>query len=375
MRKIFNWSLNTFLILSPLFLFRDYKPDLARGLFFTIGSLILFFISFNMKPVREWKNYWVGLFAIWMLVRAFFSETLIGFEEWFNFWYAFAGFFYVLCGLLLMKTVYCYVEDIKKHLIPILVVLLINFPLIICQHFRYDFLWTRVARFNPVCGFFDLPQQLSQYSAMSIPVLYYISPALIIIPLLFMFLAREVSAFVAAGFGVSFFLWFRNKKRFVIILFIAISLLGLKNISYIKMKWYTRPIMWGKVAEAIFRRPYLGYGYQSFNDVIVGNKSKIGNYQNPGSFNDFLHTILEFGFPSFIFVFMFFKEYFIKFIRLRGKSFLLICLGSSVFTALINMFGQGLIRYASVSSTFLILLTLFIIQLEKEHGCYVSKYS
>jgi hypothetical protein len=102
--------------------------------------------------------------------------------------------------------------------------------------------------------------------------------------------------------------------------------------------------------------------------VIVGNKHKVGDVQNPGAFNDYLHTILEFGIFPFIIMFLFLKEYFIKFVKIRGKSLLLICLATAVFTGLTNMFGQGLIRYAETSSLLIILLAFFCVKTEEEYG-------
>lgn len=373
MRKIFDYSLNVFIFLSPLFLFRDFKPTLSRGLFFIVGSLILFILSLNLEPKRVLRNHWLMIFLLLMLMRCFLDNGMVfGPEEWLNFWYAMAGFFYVLCGFLLFRTVYCYVDDIRKHLYPMIGVMLMNFPLVICQHLQYDFFWTRVARFNPVCGFFDLPQQLSQYSVMSVPILSYINPFLILIPLLFLFLAKEVSAFMALFIGGIFYLFFRNKNRIIFILIFLSLLFGYKNISHVKAKWYTRPIMWGRVLELSMKKPYLGYGYQSFNSVVIGNEDKIGNIQNPGAFNDYLHTFLEFGIFPLIAILLFLKEYFVKFVRKRGKSLLLICLGTSVFIGLTNMLGQGLIRYASTAGLFIILLAFFCIQLEKE--CQDGRY-
>lgn len=372
MRKIFDWTLTIFLGLSPLFLFRDYKPSLSRGLFFIVGSLILFFISNSLEKKREFKNIWISLFLIWMLIRCFFDGIIIGPEEWFNFWYSMAGFLYVLCAFILFHTVYCYVDNIKKFFYPILFVCLVNVPLVLCQHFQYDFFWTKVARFNPVCGFFDMPQQLSQYAALSTPILYYLNPFLLIIPAIFLILSKEISAFFAVFLGSMFYLFIRNKKKLIIFVLILMTVLFIKCIGYVHMKWYTRPIMWGQVLEHILRKPYLGYGYQSFNDVIVGNKQKIGSVQNPGAFNDYLHTIFEFGLPALFFIGMFIVEYFKKFFKIRGRTFLLTCLGTSVFIGLMNMFGQGLIRYASASSLFIVLLAFFCIKTEEEYECHIN---
>jgi len=367
MQKIFDNSLKIFLLLSPLFIFKNYQVSLARSLFFVSGSLILFILSMNLSPKRVLKDLWFMIFILFMFLRVFLNGGLEH-SEWFNFWYSMAGFFYVLCGALLFKTVYCYVDNIKQYFKPILIVCIINLILVLSQYFGHDLLWEHTVYFNPIYGSFDMPQQLGQYSAISIPILLYINPILTIIPLTCLILTKEVSAFVALFLGVLFYSFYKNKKFIIPILIIIFTFLLFKNLNYVLSKWYTRPIIWEHTVRAILQKPFLGWGYRSFNDIVIGEYSIIGDHQNPGAFNDYLHTAQEFGIPILLIILMFFKKCFLKFKNIYGKSELLICLASSIFIGLINMCGQGMIRYASVSGTFIILLAFFCIQAEKEYA-------
>jgi len=364
--KIFDYTLCLFLFLSPLFLFRDYQASLSRSLFFVTGSLILFILSLSMEPKRVLKDFWLMVFLLLALARVFVNEQL-GPGEWFNFWYSMAGFFYILCGTLLFRTVYCYADGVKKYFKPILALCILNCILAISQQLGYDFFWGNLVRYNPICGFFSTPQQLTQYSAISIPILFFINPALVTIPLISMVLAKEISAIVALFAGVLFGLFYLNKKRMCVLLLGISFILLFTNIDRVKVKWYTRPVVWEKTVKAIFKKPYLGWGYQSFTSVVIENEDKIGKVQNPNAFNDYLHTAQELGLPILVILFMFFKNYFVRFHKIYGKSLLLICLASSICIGLVNMSGQGLIRYAGVSGTFIVLFALFCIQLEKEN--------
>ena len=98
-QKIFDFALKAFLLLSPIFTFQKFQVSFARGLFFVIGSLVLFGISLGLKEKRTFSNIWLSLFFLLSLVRVFF-EGNVGGGEWFNFWYGFAGFVYILSGIL-----------------------------------------------------------------------------------------------------------------------------------------------------------------------------------------------------------------------------------------------------------------------------------
>lgn len=363
--KVFNFLLKLFLFLSPIFLYKDFLPSFAKGLFFIVGSLTLFIATLSVKPIRDFKNIWLMLFLAFFLFRCFWGgETDPG--EWFNFWQSMAGFFYVLCGVILFKTVYCYAENIKQFFKPILLVCLLNLFLACFQVAGHDLVWEHTSKFNPICGIFELPQQLSQYSSMVVPTLYYLHPALIVFPILCLILTKELSAGVALLLGLCFFLWNTNKRRMLILVVVSVILFSLLNFHYIQRKWYTRPVMWERTIRAAIQKPFLGWGYKSFDDAVNGGRTKLGVIQNPNAFSDYLHTAQEFGFPILIIVFLFFRDLFKKFYATKVKSFITICLGTSVFIVLMNMAGQIFIRHGSVAGTFIVLLAFFFIKVEND---------
>ena len=364
-RKIFDYALKTFLFLSPIFFFRNYQLSFARGLFLILGSFALFGISLGLEPRRKLFNIWISLFLLLALLRVFFNNSLgDNMQEWFNFWLACAGFIYVFCGVLLFYTIYIHADNIEKYFIPIAWVCVANFILVIAQMFNYDFMWAQTSQFSRICGFFEINAQMGQYSAMSLPILFFIHPALIVFPLFTLIASKSVTPITALLVGLIFLGWHSKRKLLVKWLILIILVWGIFNVSYIKGKWHTRPIMWKKTLSAALKTPYLGAGYQSFNkQVIASNLDKmLGKEDFSRPHSDYLHTAQELGFPILITIAMFFIGLYKKF-KVAVKDRLLLALSASVLIALVNMGGQAFIRYASVGSTFIVLLALFCTKL------------
>jgi len=357
-RQIFDFVLKVFLFLSSLFLFKDYLPSFARSLFFICGTFVLYGVSLSCEPRRKFSNIWVSLFFLLAFIPIFFNT---GEFEFFDFWGSMYGFLYILCGIILFKTVYCHSGDVVKYIKPILAVCVLNLILVSCQMFGYDFLWRSTSPFNPICGFFESPSQLGQYSAMSIPILFCLSPILAIIPLLTLILSKSVTPMVALFIGSLFYAFYSGKKKIILLIVPVIVIASIFCHSYIAMKWYTRPIMWKQTLHAALQKPFIGHGYQSFNHVVIGNVDRAGGIVNATAFNDYFQTALELGFPILIVVGMFLIGMFKKF---KNKDILTVCLATSIVIVLVNMFGQSLIRHASISGTFIVLLALFYARIE-----------
>jgi len=358
MQKVFDFSLKAFLLLSPVFTFRDYLPSFARSLFFICGSLVIFGVSLMCKQKRELSNKWVSAFFLLSLLPVFFNN-----DNFFYFWGSMYGFFYVLCGIILFRTVVCYSENISQYLKPIVIICLANIVLSSCQLFGYDFFWNKTSAFNPICGFFESPSQLGQYSAMSVPVLFFLNPFLAIVPIISLFLSKSITPIVSLFFGTLFFGWQLKKKLLVVLALIVFITIGIFNFSYVKRKWYTRPIMWEKTLMAAIEKPFVGWGYGSFDSVVVKTEARTGKIINPGAFNDYFHTAQELGFSVLVAVGMFFIGLFKK---IKRKDLLSICLATSIIIVLVNMSGQALIRHASVSGTVIVLLALLYVKINDE---------
>jgi len=367
-QKVFDFTLKSILFLSPIFLFRTFKPSMARGMFFILSTFVLFGVSLGLKPKRLFSNKWVSLFLLLAFVRMFFDNGMMA-GEWFNFWTACAGFIYVFCGVLLFYLVYSYTDlsNPKKYFKPIIAVAILNFLLVIAQACNYDFLWYNAPT---ISGFMENTSQLGQYSALSIPILCLFNPLLAIFPLITLIISKSISPILASVVGMGLFLTLKGVRKSIVVgVGILLVIWGSFNYSYIMGKWACRPIIWQKTMKAALNKPYLGHGYRSFNRVIIQTKEKggLGGLEIARVHNDPLHTAQELGFPIVACIFMFLLSLFKKFKAAVKDLFLdniLLCLGISVFIILVNMTGQTLIRYASVATTFIILLSLLCAKID-----------
>ncbi len=359
-QKIFDWVTKVFLFLSPIFLFKDYRPSLSRGLFFVIGTFALFAISLGVEPKRKFSNIWASVFLLLALVRVFFDNSMGNPQaEWFNFWMSCSGFIYVFCGMLLFYIIYTYTENAQQYFIPIVWVAILNFILAIAQYSRHDFFWTHASTIN---GFMEISSQLGQYSALATPILFFINPLLVIFPIVTVIISKSISSILAMTIGIGLFCVLKGIRGKIIAGIGIIALLtGLFNFAYIKAKFECRPVMWQKTVKLALDKPFLGWGYGSFKEKVteIKAKSSLGGPEYARAHNDYLHTAQELGFPIVIVLGLFLTGIFKKFLMIKKKSKLLICLATSVVIVLINMSGQTEIRYASIAGTFIFLLALF----------------
>ena len=356
MENLFNYVLQVFIFLSPIFYFRDYQLSTARGMFFVLGTFVLFSLSLAVEQKRKFSNKWVSLIVLLAFIRIFFDNKFQG-SEWFNFWFSCAGFIYVLCGAMLFYVVYCYSDNIRDLFMPVCYVAVLNSILVLAQLFKYDFMWTNALGIN---GFMDTPSQLGQYSAMSLPILFYFNPLLTIFPLFTLIASKSISPILASVLGIGLLGGFKG-KIWKIKLGIGILLVTLVffNFSYITSKWQCRPERWKTIAKIALQKPFLGWGYRTYNEKVMQLKEKdsLSRVENQRPHNDYLHTAQELGFPIVIVFIIFLIKKFKKFCSMK-KDRLLICLFCSVLIVLINMGAQSLIRYASMAGTFIVLLAL-----------------
>ena len=361
--RIFDKALCAFLFLSPIFLFKTIVPSTAKAMFFIVSTFVLFALSLNIESKRKFKNKWLGVIVLLALLRTFFNGGVDDGIQWFNFWMSFAGFIYVFCGALLFKTVYCYADsNIKKYMVPIVIVCSLNAILAVSQAFGLDFLWKYS---YSLCGFMEAKNQLGQYSAMAIPMVYLIHPLLVFIPLITLFMAPSYSSLICFIVIMFIFLGFSRLNRKVYSLMVLIFLLVIAiNFSSLHSKASYKPTIWQKTLHSALKRPYLGHGYRSFNDEVVGIKDTIGGFNMTRSQNDYLHTFQELGFPILIAVGMFLLGLWNKIRAIKNKKRILYCLSFSIAVILLNMFFQPVIRYASISGTFIVLLSFLFIYAE-----------
>lgn len=361
---MFDKAIAIFLFLSPIFYFRDYPLSVARAKFFLFGTIALFAISLFSEQRRKFNYPIMGIVLLLAFLRMFFDNGT-GVLESYNFWLSSANFMYVLCGVLLFKLVYCYTKNIRGLFDTIITVNILNFILVVAQLLKYDFMWHLTPSVN---GFMDTSSQLGQYSTLSIPILFYINPFLAIFPLFTLFVSKSVSCILASALGMAFVGGFKgNILKIKALIGILLIILGLFNFGYISSKFKCRPERWRKTAKIALQRPFLGWGYRTYNDKVMqlNEKDSIGYIENQRPHNDYFHTAQELGFPIVVCFVIFFVGLFKKIKTIKNKDRLFICLATSVLIVLINMFGQTEIRYASIAGTFIVLTALFCIKVEE----------
>lgn len=200
-----------FVVLSSIFYFKYSPLSVARGKFFIFATIALFGISFLCEQKRQLKQPLVGIFLLLAFLRTFFDNGVRQFES-FNFWLSSAAFMYVLSGVLLFWLVYCYTDNIRNIIKPLVAVCVLNFILVIAQLFNFDFMWHHAPA---ISGFMDTPSQLGQYSALSLPIMFYFHPLLTLIPLTTLFISKSISPILAGalGMGIWGILYIRERKK------------------------------------------------------------------------------------------------------------------------------------------------------------------
>ncbi len=383
-QKIFDFCLKTFLFLSPVFFFRQYHLSHARGLFFILGTFALYAVSLSIPQKRNLSNPFLSIILLLGLINVFFKESSTEINlEWFNFWMSCASYMYIFAGVLLFRTVYCYADDIKQYIKPIGFVCFLNALLVLAQLIHKDFMWTNTPS---ICGFMETSSQLGQYSAMCLPLMALLNPFLAILPLFTLIASKSISPILALTVGMAVFsVRIGVRARYFIItgliLMMAISL----NYGYISAKWACRPVMWGKTVKVALQKPFLGHGYRTFHEKVVEIKveSTLGGTTYSRAHNDYAHTAQEAGFPIVIAFGLFIMGMAKKYIKIPVGYEDTMCFsfkalnqnsihktinafGIAVLIPLINMSGQTLIRYASIAGTFIVILALFCIKIDKE---------
>jgi len=358
---MFDKVLKIFLLLSPIFVFKDYKVGMARGMFFIIGIFVLFAIGLISEQKRKLKIWHITAFLLLALVRVFFDG--VPSQEWFNFWFSCGNFIYVFCGVLLFYLVVCYSGDAKQFLIPILAVSIINLIVTSFQLFDINLVWKHSYVIN---GMMESHSQLGQYSAMALPLMFFVHPLLAVVPTVTLLLSKSVSPIFSCFLGLCF-LSYSFKKWIVLALIILVGMgLFLSNYHYVKAKFTcSRPQVWTDMVKEIFKRPFLGHGYSTFTEkVLKVKKNVMGRNETRRAHNDYAHLALELGAPIVIIFCMFIYNIFKKFFFKKDKNRLTYCLSASVLIILINMSGQTTLRYASIAGTWIVLLALLCVRLE-----------
>jgi len=358
-KRLFDTALKAFLFLSPIFFFKDFRLSFAQGLFFVFASFVLFAIALTIIPKRQFQSGWLGLILLWAFIDIFATYNPNPAAVWFNFWLACAGFIYIFAGMLLFYTIYCYADRPEIYIKPILAVCILNLILTIAQITGHDFMY----KYAPsICGFMGISSQLGQYSALSLPIVFFINPWLTLIPIITLACAKSISAILAGFAGMIFLTWKRQiKVGIVITIGLILAIMGVLRHDYVLNKWKCRPIVWERVLRLSMEKPYLGHGYRSFNNADIG----IGYTDFTRVHNDWLHTAEELGWPMVIFAGGFLINLWRKFRAKQNKDKFTYFLTASILIILVNCSGQTLLRYANIAGTFIVLLSFLMIKLNE----------
>jgi O-antigen ligase len=207
--------------------------------------------------------------------------------------------------------------------------------------------------------------QLGAYSAISAPLLYIIHPFLSIIPIATLLISNSTSSIIGLFFGFIYLIkngYFKRTKLLImsgILFLIAYNFKHMMN-SYgeIRMK------SWLETIEYIIKRPFVGWGYQSFNRISGRTDIPIGSLEHSRSYSDILHSACEFGIPFMIIVGVYFFSLYSKF-RKTKRNDMLFFMMASIITGLVNMAITNVFRYAAIGGTFIVILALLAVKLEE----------
>lgn len=363
--SIFEFCLKLFLFLSPIFYFGDLKGSFAQSLFFIFASILLFSISLALKPRRHFSNLWISLFLIWSILSIFFHGAEIGKMSklaWPIFAISSDGVLYILAGFLLFKTVFEHVRFPERFLMPLILVCFLNLVFVILQTKGIDLIYTY--RYSN-CGLMGISSQLGSYSAMALPLLLFLHPILVVLPVLSLFFAKSFSPIFAVIIGFICFnlvnpfcrkCWKGKIQIFLLILLLlSISFFYWDQIS---ARWIARLATWQQLVKATFQRPFIGWGWRSYLDVVP----QLGKPVLERPHQDWGHLASEVGIIGIIFIGGYLKNLWQRFDKII-KDRLTWLLVTSVFIILINMSVQTTIRYANIAGTFIILLAFLEIKL------------
>jgi hypothetical protein len=243
---------------------------MVQELFFQISSMVLIMSGMFFKPKRELdiKYHYPALALLaWMIVEFFINDRM-GYAVLTNF----------VLGLGVYATVARHADksNIKMIYKTLVYVAVFSIIYLAFQYMGWDMRGQGVkdqAGIAPLCSIFGIENVFGAYVAVVIPCLMVFLGwigSVFIIPVIF---AKSTGAILGGTLGILFFLWFRKRIFFwiMIIPILAGSFLFVIKIDNPMGMQKTRLNMWGKVIQDSFSKP-LGHGLDSFrNDQREGS--------------------------------------------------------------------------------------------------------
>jgi len=187
-----------------------------------------------------------------------------------------------------------YAKVSKKHIWALYGVLLLSVLWIPIQMAQLDPVWS-VANsnipnvFTEYAGWFSLPAFLGNYAAVVLPLAFLLHPALIGFSVIALFFSKSTFSVIAALAGCLFFLWFKKRIYFWIVL----AVFGLAGSFYVIKydmptgQFSRRLNVWNLVLKESFQNQFFGHGIGAYGSRYrfiefrpsMENRMVINNFQ------------------------------------------------------------------------------------------------
>jgi len=235
--------------------FNANNVESVQTLFYCFSVLVLFLISMVSRQLRPFKDLPVAiLFGLTMFNVLLHPKGVVLLP-------------YIFLGFLLYYIIVAYVKDIRSIVYPMLIVASLNTLFALLQLVGVHFPYSDTMRCD---GVMFLSSHMALYQAISIPLIYMISPWLIIIPIVGLLLSGSIVPLVASLIGMTFLLRrsnFLSMPMTGIIGAIALYLIFISNgLIY---KFMIRLSVWLSSLDFSF----FGHNLGSFKSVLptIGN--------------------------------------------------------------------------------------------------------
>lgn len=104
-------------LISLMLIINFIQADYIKEIFFVFYTLFLLCLTFVLKPEREYKNFWLGVLAIWALGSVFIHSFFLSKEsitfQYKNMYLMSEGFIYILAGILFLTILIRYSTNLK----------------------------------------------------------------------------------------------------------------------------------------------------------------------------------------------------------------------------------------------------------------------
>ena len=218
--------------------------------------------------------------------------------------------------------------------------------------------------------------QLGTFFALTIPVIYAISPIFTILSIAGLYISKSSFAFVSGVVALLFLLFFTNRKHFKVVSIMCLisSLIFFTSIDKLRMTDFsTRIKVWeyalkslhqGKITIEVNGKtrdikcnPLLGFGFGNFQSIFPFVPQSQGKYFNfpeekfTHAHNDFIENHFETGYLGSGILLLLIGMFFVSFYKLR-KSKEAVLYASCIVAYLFNATGNFLSQIA-ISGMFL----------------------